>query len=95
MNRTTRFSECPTAPPHRHPPSGVMRLLLLGTALVLGGCALAPRVDVAAFEKGDLARPAMVFDSDRLEASFADHIYFSKEGASGGRAVGGGGCGCN
>ncbi|NBO76672.1 MAG: DUF4266 domain-containing protein [Betaproteobacteria bacterium] len=60
-----------------------------------GGCALAPQVPVAAFEKGDLARPAMQFDADRLEASFGDHIYFSKEGASGGRSVGGGGCGCN
>jgi hypothetical protein len=24
-----------------------------------------------------------------------DHIYFSKEAATGGRATGGGGCGCN
>ena len=70
----------------------------VATALVvahLGGCALAPRVDVAAFDKGDLARPAMQFDADRLEAAFGDHVYFSKEGASGGRSVGGGGCGCN
>ncbi len=62
---------------------------------VLGGCALPPKISVAAFEKGDLARPAMQFDADRLEAAFGDHIYFSKEGASGGRSVGGGGCGCN
>jgi hypothetical protein len=61
----------------------------------VGGCALAPKVPVAAFEKGDLARPAMQFDADRLDAAFNDHIYFSKEGASGGRSVGGGGCGCN
>lgn len=72
-----------------------LRCLLALSALALGGCAAVPRVDVAAFEKGDLARPAMQFDADRLEASFADHIYFSKEGASGGRSVGGGGCGCN
>jgi hypothetical protein len=68
---------------------------LICTAALLGGCALAPRVNVAAFDKGDLARPSMQFDADRLESSFADHIYFSKEGASGGRSVGGGGCGCN
>ncbi len=70
-------------------------LFLLCSAAMLGGCALAPQVNVAAFDKGDLARPAMQFDADRLESSFADHIYFSKEGASGGRSVGGGGCGCN
>ncbi len=73
-------------------------LKAVGTALVaaqLTGCALAPRVDVAAFDKGDLARPSMQFDADRLEAAFGDHVYFSKEGASGGRSVGGGGCGCN
>lgn len=63
--------------------------------VVLCGCALAPKVLVTAFEKGDLARPAMQFDADRLDAAFNDHIYFSKEGASGGRSVGGGGCGCN
>jgi Domain of unknown function (DUF4266) len=68
---------------------------LICVAALLGGCALAPRVNVAAFDKGDLARPSMQFDADRLESSFADHIYFSKEGASGGRSVGGGGCGCN
>ena len=69
--------------------------VVLALAAGLGECALAPKVNVAAFEKGDLARPAMQFDADRLEASFADHIYFSKEAASGGRSVGGGGCGCN
>jgi hypothetical protein len=68
---------------------------LICVATLLGGCALAPRVNVAAFDKGDLARPSMQFDADRLESSFADHIYFSKEAASGGRSVGGGGCGCN
>jgi hypothetical protein len=59
---------------------------------MLAGCAYTP---VAAWDKGDLARPAMQFDADRLEASFIEHIYFSKEAASGGRGVGGGGCGCN
>lgn len=80
-------------------PNAVPNASLIGLALwvcaALGGCALAPKVEVAAWEKGDLARPAMQFDADRLEAAFGDHIYFSKEGASGGRSVGGGGCGCN
>ena len=47
------------------------------------------------WEKGDLARPAMRFDADPLASKAAQHIYQSKEGAAGGGAVGGGGCGCN
>lgn len=60
-------------------------------ALVLGGCG----TPVRPWEKGDLARPAMSFDSDRLDAAFVEHTYTSKEAASGGAGVGGGGCGCN
>ena len=37
----------------------------------------------------------MQFDADRLDAKTQQHIYFSKEGATGGYGVGGGGCGCN
>jgi hypothetical protein len=33
--------------------------------------------------------------SDPMAAAIDDHIYFSKEAASGGRNFGGGGCGCN
>ena len=47
------------------------------------------------WEKGDLARPSMRFDNDPLQAKATQHIYQSKEGAAGGGAVGGGGCGCN
>ncbi|HET8875161.1 MAG TPA: DUF4266 domain-containing protein [Casimicrobiaceae bacterium] len=47
------------------------------------------------WEKGDLARSSMRFDSDPLEAKLTQHIYQSKEGAGGGGSVGGGGCGCN
>lgn len=61
-------------------------------AAALGGCAIQP---VAPWQKGVLAKPAMGFEADRLEAAFAEHIYTSKEAASGGAAVGGGGCGCN
>ena len=59
---------------------------------VLGGCAIAP---VQAWEKGVLAKPEMSFEGDRLETGFAEHTYSSKEAASGGATVGGGGCGCN
>lgn len=68
----------------------------LATALallaLLSGCALKP---VQAWEKGELARTDMLIQGDPLETRFNEHIYASKEAASGGSAVGGGGCGCN
>jgi Domain of unknown function (DUF4266) len=51
--------------------------------------------DVKPWQKGELAKPEMAFDGDPLAARAAQHIYFSKENASGGYGVGGGGCGCN
>jgi hypothetical protein len=47
------------------------------------------------WEKGLLARPEMVMGGDALDQRFTQHIYTSKESASGGFGVGGGGCGCN
>ncbi|RMF16809.1 MAG: DUF4266 domain-containing protein [Gammaproteobacteria bacterium] len=57
---------------------------------LLGGCA-----EVKPWQRGELARSEMAFVPDAMEASLADHIYFSKEASSGGTSVGGGGCGCN
>jgi hypothetical protein len=34
-------------------------------------------------------------DRDPLATAMSEHIYFSRETASGGRGVGGSGCGCN
>lgn len=65
----------------------------LGLLVALGGCAAWQPPQP--WEKGELARPVMRLDSDPLEARFTSHIYFSKEAASGGSGVGGGGCGCN
>lgn len=62
-------------------------------ALLLSGCALIEPVQP--WEKGTLAKPEMTFEGDRLDAGFIEHIYSSKEAASGGAGVGGGGCGCN
>jgi hypothetical protein len=66
-------------------------LLALAAAL-LAGCAIQP---VQPWEKGDLAKPAMSFSVDTLDDRFTQHIYNSKENASGGYGIGGGGCGCN
>jgi len=70
-----------------------LTLLAAVAALTLGACAeIRPP---KAWEKGELARPVMRMDVDPLEARFSAHTYFSKEAASGGSGVGGGGCGCN
>jgi len=68
-------------------------ILLLGCVTVLGGCAT--MTPPQPWEKGDLARPSMQFDYDKLETRTQQHIYASKEAATGGYGVGGGGCGCN
>ena len=47
------------------------------------------------WEKGVLARPEMQFDADPLDTKITQHIYTSKEAATGGYGAGGGGCGCN
>jgi Domain of unknown function (DUF4266) len=66
--------------------------LLTAVFLLLSGCAIQP---VQPWEKGDLAKPAMSFSLDTLDEHFTQHIYNSKENASGGYGAGGGGCGCN
>ena len=68
-------------------------LALLAAILCLAtGCAT--RAPVQAWEKGNLAKPDMLVQGDPLETGFDEHIYGSREAASGGAAVGGGGCGC-
>ena len=47
------------------------------------------------WERGDLAKPSMQIDPDKLQTKIDQHIYTSKEAATGGYGVGGGGCGCN
>jgi Domain of unknown function (DUF4266) len=64
-------------------------------AQMIAVAALAGCAQVQPWEKGTLARPEMSFDGDPLQVRFEQHIYFSKENASGGYGVGGGGCGCN
>ncbi|MFP5390026.1 MAG: DUF4266 domain-containing protein [Gammaproteobacteria bacterium] len=71
-----------------------MRRLVGGcvVACLLGGCAVTP---VQSWEKGALARAEMRLSGGVLETAFDEHIYASREAASGGSGVGGGGCGCN
>jgi hypothetical protein len=65
-------------------------LLLAAGALTLSGCA-----QVKPWQRGRLAEYIMRGDRDPLGLAQDEHIYFSREAASGGRGVGGGGCGCN
>lgn len=69
------------------------RVLIASLLLPLAGCSLIQPVQP--WEKGMLSRPAMTFETDRLDSAFTEHTYFSKEASSGGSGVGGGGCGCN
>ena len=50
---------------------------------------------VKPWEKGNLAKPIMAFNSNPLEAQFRQHVYTSREAASGGSGVNISSCGCN
>ena len=67
--------------------------LLVMIMLALSGCSIGTAVQP--WEKETLARPEMTFEGDKLDTAYTEHIYSSKEAASGGAGVGGGGCGCN
>ena len=62
---------------------------------LLGGCAGAVAVRVKPWQRAALADFSMNPNRDPLGAAMADHVYFSRETANGGRGVGGAGCGCN
>jgi len=73
--------------------SSPARLAALALVASLAACSsIAPPKP---WEKQDLARPAMQFDADPADARITQHVYQSKEGATGGYGAGGGGCGCN
>ena len=50
---------------------------------------------VKPWEREFLADPIMQPGRNPMSAAQLEHIYFSREAASGGASVGGGGCGCN
>jgi hypothetical protein len=64
----------------------------LGLALTATGCST---IGVKPWQRETLAKPEMALNAYPIDAAIDDHIYFSKEAASGGRSFGGGGCGCN
>jgi hypothetical protein len=62
-------------------------ILLIGAAT---GC-----TNVKPWQRGTLSERIMRPDRDPVGVAMSEHMYFSREAASGGRGVGGGGCGCN
>jgi hypothetical protein len=64
-------------------------------AAAFGGCANANLVRVRPWERATLADYTMRPDRDPLATANSEHVYFSRESATGGRGVGGSGCGCN
>lgn len=74
-----------------------LRLLVLSAiATVLSSGCATPRLDrVKPWERAVHADYTMRSDRDPLHMAMADHLFFSRESASGGRGVGGSGCGCN
>ncbi len=69
--------------------------LLLLAVLLAGALTGCSTVQVQPWERATLADYAMRPDRDPLATAMAEHIYFSRESAAGGRGVGGSGCGCN
>lgn len=68
-------------------------LMLAVLAVIIGlqtGCET-----VKPWQRKTLADDTMSSDRDPLGEALMDHVFFSREMASGGKGVGGGGCGCN
>jgi len=65
-------------------------MVALTSLSLVSGCA-----PVKPWEREALADPIMQPGRNPIGAAQLDHIYFSREAASGGSTVGGGGCGCN
>ncbi len=70
-----------------------LRLGLLALVAIpfLTGCATVPQRQYGRY-LGDMT---MRTDRDPAGLAMAEHMFFSREAATGGRGVGGGGCGCN
>ena len=64
-------------------------VLAIVSGLLTTGCAT-----VRPWQRGRLADPQMIFDSDAERAAYMAHWQESREGSMGGYGVQSGGCGC-
>ena len=71
------------------------KLIVLASSLMLSVLIVGCSTPVQPWQKGNLAKEDMAFEPDPLQTRFVEHTFHSKEGATGGLSVGGGGCGCN
>lgn len=78
---------------------GVRRVCLPVLCLTLMSCSttsdMFSMTEVRPWERGTLAADDMQLINDVMDQSADDHIYFSREGSTGGAVVQGSGCGCN
>lgn len=65
-------------------------ILLISMILFISACS-----QVKPWQRGHLAKTEMQGVPLDQKAKLDQHVYFSKEGASGGGRAAGGGCGCN
>jgi hypothetical protein len=73
-----------------------LKVLGMGLAgLFLSGCTNTDWVRVKPWERATLTSYSMRPDRDPVHTMMMEHTFFSREIASGGRGVGGSGCGCN
>lgn len=70
------------------------RLVIFLAAMGLLACGAGCQ-NVKPWQRGSLADITMRPDRDPIGKAMNQHIFFSREAASGGEGVGGGGCGCN
>jgi len=71
------------------------KFFILLALLTVVGCDHIQPQEVKAWQRDVLAREDMQLVPHPIQDGLDEHIYFSKEAASGGSGVGGGGCGCN
>ncbi len=65
-------------------------VLFVVVALLGVGCKT-----VEPWQRRTLSDMTMRSDRDPAGQGLSEHLWFSREAASGGRGIGGGGCGCN
>ena len=71
------------------------RLVRLAALALLLAATTAGCATVRPWDRDLLAEKKMQYVPHPMTQAIDDHIYFSKEGSTGGQEVGGGGCGCN
>ncbi len=76
-------------------PKPCLILAALATLALGSGCSTTQAVRVHPWERSLLADSIMDPGRDALGSAMMDHVTFSREAATGGRGVGGAGCGCN